>query len=117
MLTGRMLIHGATLPRKASRVKADLDFKQHPRWGFQRFLDALEEGDRFAAIDNAMIVGERQIHHRANNNLSVANDGAVLNGVHSQNAALRRIENRRGKQRTINSAVADREGAALQFFK
>ncbi|ENN89592.1 hypothetical protein RHSP_59795 [Rhizobium freirei PRF 81] len=60
-----------------------------------------------------MIVGERQIHHRADDDLAADGDRTLLDLVHAENARLRRIQNRRGHQRTVDAAVRDGEGAAL----
>ena len=35
--------------------------------------------------------------------------------MQAENAALRRIDNRRGQQRTVDAAVADGKGATLQL--
>src|SRR5687768_1888543 len=64
-----------------------------------------------------MIVSQREIHHRTNNDLAVQRDGPLLNCVHSENSALGWIDDRRGKQRPVNAAVADRKSSALQLFE
>ena len=51
MLAGSMLIHAATLPRKAIRVKPMLNLKEHSRRRLQSLLNAFEERNRFAAIE------------------------------------------------------------------
>src|SRR5690606_40059222 len=56
----------------------------------------------FLAIDNAMIIGEREIHHRADFDLAVNDDRTILNLVHAENARLRRIQDRRGHERDRN---------------
>ena len=61
---------------------------------FQRFLDADEEGDGFLAVDEAVVVAEREIHHRADDDLAVDGDRALLDRVHAEDAALRRVEDR-----------------------
>ena len=44
--------------------------RREPRRILQRFLDAHEEGHRLLAVDDAVIVGEREIHHRADFDLA-----------------------------------------------
>src|SRR5262245_94499 len=58
-------------------------------------FDVAEKSDRFAAIDDPMVVSERHIHHRANNNFPVPDNRSVLNRVHSEDTALRRVDDRR----------------------
>src|SRR6266404_5429613 len=86
-------------------------------WQLFRILDALLDGDQerhpFLPIDRAMIVAERQIHHRANHDLVFDRDRALLDRVHPENAALRRIQDRRAEQRPVNAAIRNGEDAAL----
>lgn len=42
-----------------------------------------KEGDGLAAVEQAVIVGERDDHDRADDDLAIDDDGAVLDGVHS----------------------------------
>src|SRR5205807_688842 len=84
---------------------------------FDRFLDPLEEGHRFAAIDDAMVVGERDVHHGPNDDVALAGNGAFLNGVHAENSALRRIDDGCREQGTVNAAVADGKGAAAEILR
>jgi hypothetical protein len=79
----------------------------------QAFLDAHQEGHRFLAVDDAVIVAERQVHHRPDHDLAADHDRPVLDLVHAENARLRRVEDRRRHQRPVNAAVGNRERAAL----
>ena len=49
-------------------------------------LDPHEEGHGFLAVDDAVVVGEREIHHRPGHNLPVAHHWALLDPVHAENA-------------------------------
>ena len=62
-----------------------------------------------------MVVGQGEVHHRADHDLTIDDDRAILDFVHSQNAGLRRVEDRRGHQGTVNPTVRDGEGATLHF--
>ena len=64
-----------------------------------------------------MIVGEGDVHHRADDDLAVAGDRAVLDGVQAEDAALRRVDDRRREQRAVDAAVGDGERAALQLVE
>lgn len=48
-----------------------LEFQEKTSWILDHFFDGLEERDRFATVDDAMIIGQGQVHHRANHNLTV----------------------------------------------
>ena len=50
------------------------------------------------AIDNAVIIGKRQIHHRSDGDLIVNNDRTFFNPVHAENAGLRQVEDRRRQE-------------------
>src|SRR5260221_5850553 len=54
------------------------------------FLDPLQEGHRLAPIDETMIVGQREVHHGANDDLTLAGNGSLLNCMEAEDAALRR---------------------------
>ena len=59
-----------------------------------RLLDMHQEGDGFFAVDQAVVVGEREIHHRPGHDLAVAHHRPLLDPVHAENARLRRIQDR-----------------------
>ena len=103
-----------------SRVEhtcVDLHLDQQPRRVFDPFLDPPQERDRFATIDDPVIVGQRDVHHRADDDLAVAGDGAVLDRVQTEDRALWRVEDRRAEERAVHAAVADCERAALKFVE
>src|SRR5260221_13928683 len=56
------------------------------------FLDADQEGHRLAAVDDAMIVAQRQIHHRSDLDLVADNDWALVDLVHAENGRLPRAD-------------------------
>src|SRR6478736_4105896 len=80
---------------------------------FDRFLHFNEKCYRFFAVDRAVIVAQREIHHWPNDHFAIPGDRALLDGVHAEDAALRRVEDRRAHERSVDAAVRDREGAAL----
>ena len=79
---------------------------------FQRFLDADEEGDRFLAVDDAVVVADGHVHHRPGNDLAVFDHGAFLDRVHAENGRLRHIDDRRAHHGAKDAAVRDGERAA-----
>ena len=59
----------------------------------------------------------RDVHHRRGDDLAVLDDRALLDRVHAEDRALRRVDDRRRQQRTERAAVGDGERAALQVFE
>ncbi len=90
--------------------------RHKPRRILQRLLDADEEGHRFLAVDETVIVGQSEAHHRPDLDLAADHHRPFLDLVHAKNAGLRRVEDRRRHQRAVDAAVRDGEGAALQFL-
>src|SRR5882757_7480300 len=95
--------------------RAPLQIQYQPRRILQAFLDADQERHRFLAVDDAVIIGQCQIHHRADLDLAGDRDRAVLYLVHAENGGLRRVQDRRRHQRTIDAAIGNGEGAALHL--
>ncbi len=62
-----------------------------------------------------MVVGESQIHNGADDDLAVAHDRAVRNGVHPQHRALGRVDNRGGENRAVHAAVGNGKGPPFQI--
>src|SRR5690606_1524663 len=94
---------------KAATRQWVLEIHQQPARIFLRLFDADEEGHSAFAIDDTVIVAEGQIHHRADHDLTIHHHRAVLDLVHPQNTRLRRVQDRRGHQGTVNAAVRDGE--------
>ena len=63
-----------------------------------------------------MIVGESEIHHWTNDNLSIDCNGTIFNRVHPKNRCLRRIKNRRGQQRAKDTTIRYGERATRHFI-
>src|SRR5690606_16633205 len=104
---------------KVESIRHDITSKveQQTLRVFQNILHAHKEGHGLLAIDDAVIIGEREIHHRADFDLAANDDRAFLDLVHTENARLRRIQDRRGHERTIDTTIGDGEGTALQILK
>ena len=56
--------------RRLTEASYSLHLDQQPRRLLDRFLDPPQECHRFAAVDDAMIVGERDVHHRPDDDLA-----------------------------------------------
>ncbi len=75
------IIHGSLVRThdciNASRSSLlNINIEQQPRRVFKRLFDADEEGHRLLAIDDAMIVRQGEIHHRADFDLAADRDPA-----------------------------------------
>src|SRR5438552_2672661 len=68
-----------------------LTFEQEVSWILDVFLDPDQELHRLTPVDNAVVVAERHIHHRADGDLTVERHGAILDLVEAQYAHLRRV--------------------------
>jgi hypothetical protein len=80
------------------------------------FLIGHQELHGLGAVDDAVVVAEGEVHHRADRDLARVSrglDGAVLDRVHAEDAGLGRVEDGRGHEAAEDAAVGDGEGAAL----
>ena len=82
----------------------------------QPLLDRHQELHRLAAIDDPMIIRQREVHHWPDYDLAIFDHGAFNDVVHAEDGALWGVQDRRRQHRTENSAVGDREGTAGQFL-
>ena len=67
-------------------------------------------GDR--AVDEAVVVAERQVRHRPDRDRVVDDDGPLLDGADAENRDLRLVDDRHAEQRAEHAGVRDRERAA-----
>ena len=51
-------------------------------------LDLHEEGDGFLAVHEAVVVAQGEIHHRADDDLAVDGDGALVDGVEAEDGVI-----------------------------
>src|SRR5262249_25715617 len=68
-----------------------LDLEHHALWLLDAIPDTYQEARRLATIDKPVVVGECEVHHRANHDLIGSNDRALVEGVHAKDAALGRV--------------------------
>src|ERR1700754_2113214 len=93
---------GMTTTLSVTSAPVASEIEHQSRRIFEAFLDADQERHGFLAVDDAVIVGQRQIHHRAYLDLASDRDRAILDLVHAENSGLRRIQDRRRHQRAID---------------
>ncbi|KAF1856457.1 hypothetical protein Lal_00048580, partial [Lupinus albus] len=92
-------------------LATDLDVQQQTSRVFQQVLDGHQEADGFLAIDQTVIVGQSQVHHRADDHLAVYRHGTLDDVVHAEDGGLRRVDDRGRHHRAEGTAVGDGEGA------
>src|SRR5207249_8680520 len=88
-----------------SACALNLKIERQLLWILDALLYFYEKCDRFFSIDRTVIVTQGEVHHRANFDFPIHGDWSRHDFVHPENAALRRIENRRAQQRAVNAAV------------
>lgn len=92
-------------------VYGKINLQKHPSGVLDEVLDLDQELHGFPAIQQAMVVGQGQVHHGADHDLAVDDDGLVLDGVKPEDGGLREVDNGGAHEGTEDAAVADGEGA------
>src|SRR6516165_8794913 len=105
----RVLTNAATIG--GSRL---LHPKHHPFGILDALLDADEEADGIFAVNEAVIVGQGEVHHGPDHDLVIDGDRPFLDRVHAEDGALRRVDQGGREERAEYAAVGDRERPALQ---
>ena len=70
---------------RTNRMPRILQPQQQPARILDRLFHFDEEDDGFAAIDNAVVIAHRHIHHGANDDFTFHHHRAFLGFVHTQN--------------------------------
>ena len=86
--------------------------KEHLPGVLDHLLDLDEESDGLAAVEDAVVVGQGEVHHGADLDLAVDGDGLVLDGVQAEDGRLRQVDDRGAHEGAEHAAVGDGEGAA-----
>ena len=108
--------HRRGLPREGPGCLTISDLEQNSSRIFDRHANRIEKLYGFASIDDSMVVGQGEVHHRTNDYGAVFGDRPFLNFMHAEDGALWRIQNRGRDERTEDAAITDRERTAGQFF-
>ena len=83
---------------------------------FDELFDFDEEGDGFFAVDEAVVVGEGEVHDGTDDDLAIDDDGSVHDVVHAEDGGLRGVDDGSGEHGAVDAAVGDGEDAALHVF-
>lgn len=90
--------------------------EEHLPGVLDHLLDLDEEGDGLAAVEDAVVVGQGEVHHGADLDLAVDGDGLVLDGVQAEDGGLGQVDDRGAHEGAEDAAVGDGEGAAGHVF-
>src|SRR5438128_2967729 len=106
-----------TTTRKVSCPAPRLPDRQGRVDRLQPALDVVDESARLRAVRGAVVEAEAHVHHRLDADRVLAvwgrnDDGALDDGLHRQDADLRRVDDRLGDERARPAGVVEREGAA-----
>ena len=86
-------------------------------WIFDSFLDMLEEEDGFTAIDNPVIIGKGHVHNWSRLDLISDDDSSIFGGVHSEDGALRWVDDWSSHHGAEDTSVGDGETSACHILK
>src|SRR5690349_2898628 len=101
-------------PSRATRHESPVTFTNHELENL--LAPALQIGLHFAhklvgnrAIHDAVVVGQREIHHGAHGDGVVDHHGTLLNGSNSQDGYVRLVDYRKPHEPAINAWIGDGE--------
>src|SRR5687767_14826386 len=80
-----------------------------------QLLDTHEEPDGFGTVNDAMVVGQSDVHHGPEDDLPSNRHRALLDLVEPEDPDLRRIQDGRAQKRAEYAAVGDGERAAFEI--
>ena len=80
-------------------------------------LDLSEEEDGLTSIDNAVIVGQCDVHDWAGQNLASFDNRTYLGSMHAKNSALRHVDDWGTHHGAEHAAVRDGEGATCEVLE
>jgi hypothetical protein len=79
--------------------------------------DVVGEGGADVPVDDAMVEAEREEHHLADDDLTVADDGLLLHLVHAENRHLGEVQDGGGEEAALLAERGDGKGRALNVFE
>ena len=95
---------------------ATLNLQQHATRILDVLLDLHEELHGLPAVKQTVVVGQRQVHHRSDLNLSVDSNWLLLDGVKPQHSSLGKVDNGGTHQRTEDTTIADSESSSCHIL-
>ena len=68
------------------------DLQKHSARILDVLLNLNQELDRLSTVKKTMIIGESQVHHGSDDDLSVDNNWLIVDGMQSKNCSLRKVD-------------------------
>lgn len=93
-----------------------MDLQQHAARILNVLLDLYKELHSLPAIQQAMVIGQSQVHHWPDLNLSVDGNRRILDGMQTQHGSLRQIDDRGTHQGTKDTAIANSESTSSHIL-
>ena len=78
----------------------------------ERVGQIVEKKSCLSAVDDAMISGKRECHHRADSRLTIERNNAIRDAAHSENRGLRRRDDGVERIHVVHAEIGDRKCAA-----
>jgi hypothetical protein len=101
--------------------------EEHLARVLDKLLNLNEEGNSLPSVEQSVVICQGEVHHlesistamiqdwvethRSDLDLSIYDDGLVLDGMQTEHGCLGQVDDRCTHERTENSAVADSEGS------
>lgn len=86
--------------------------QQHAAWVLNVLLDLDQELDSLSAIQKTVVVSQGEVHHWSSLDLSVDDNGSLLNGVETKDSGLWKVDDWGSHQGAEDTAVGDSEGSS-----
>jgi hypothetical protein len=93
-----------------------LQVHQHNPGIFYGGFDGSQESDSFTAIHQTMVVGQSDVHHGADDDLSIPDNWPLEHAMHTKDGGLRRVDDWSTEKRTKDSSVADSESSTVHVL-
>src|SRR5258706_2793941 len=88
------------------------DLQDQARRILEDILDGDQEQHRLAAVDDAVVVGEREVVHRPHHHLAVLDHVTLFRRVHAEDRRLRRVYCMLREPRVLKSPPLECESIA-----
>ena len=83
----------------------------------QKLFDPAKEESSRCTVQNTVIVGQGELHHRTDDNLIIYNDRFFLNLAYSENAGFRFVDHSCEAFDIKHTEVADGKGTACELIR
>ena len=99
------------------RPKTILEARIGPAEALDRLLDSAQETCAYSAIEDAVVEGDRRVHHASDGNRIVNHHGALDDSFHGHKTSLRLVDDRVCHYDAQRAGIIDGDRAAFDFGK